>query len=74
MPLPPLTATLDGMVYALSRKDGWVVWQWQPPGGTNAWPAMVGDTIIWPFGLGDSPSVVALSLKGASSDTPTLEG
>jgi outer membrane protein assembly factor BamB len=37
------TATLDGTVYALSRDDGSVVWQWQAPGGTNAWPAVVGD-------------------------------
>ncbi len=58
------TATLDGMVYFLARQDGHVVWQWQAPGGTNAWPAVVGDTIVWPFGLGDSPSVIALSLKG----------
>jgi len=61
------TATLDGTVFALSRTDGSVVWQWQAPGGTNAWPAVVGDTIIWPFGLGDSPSVIALSLKGSNT-------
>lgn len=61
------TATLDGIVYALSRQDGNVVWQWQAPGGTNAWPAVAGDTIIWPFGLGDSPSMIALSLSGSGS-------
>ncbi len=61
------TATLDGMVYALARQDGHVVWQWQAPGGTNAWPAVVGDTIVWPFGLGDSPSMIALSLSGTGS-------
>lgn len=66
------TATLDGMVYALSRQDGTEVWKWQAPGGTNAWPAVVGDTIIWPFGLGDSPSVIALSLSG-NQPTPTPE-
>jgi len=66
------TATLDGMVYALSRKDGSVVWQWQAPGGTNAWPAVVGDTIIWPFGLGDQPLMIALSLKG-NAMLPTPE-
>jgi outer membrane protein assembly factor BamB len=66
------TATLDGMVYALSRADGSVVWQWQAPGGTNAWPAVSGDTIVWPFGLGDNPSVIALSLKGGGS-IPTPE-
>jgi outer membrane protein assembly factor BamB len=67
-----LTASLDGQVYALARKDGRVVWQWQAPGGTNAWPAVVGDMVIWPFGLGDSPQVIALSLKGNSS-VPTPE-
>ena len=66
------TATLDGMVYALSRNDGKVVWQWQAPGGTNAWPAVAGDTIVWPFGLGDSPSVIALKLGGTGS-IPTPE-
>jgi outer membrane protein assembly factor BamB len=66
------TSTLDGMVYALSRADGKVVWQWQAPGGTNAWPAVSGDTIVWPFGLGDSPSVIALKLGGTGS-LPTPE-
>jgi outer membrane protein assembly factor BamB len=66
------TATLDGMIYALSRADGTVVWQWQAPGGTNAWPAVSGDTIVWPFGLGDSPMVITLSLKGGGS-IPTPE-
>jgi glucose dehydrogenase len=67
------TATLDGMVYALSRQDGNVVWQWQGPGGTNCWPAVVGDALIWAFGLGDSPAMVALSLTGTSTSTPTPE-
>jgi outer membrane protein assembly factor BamB len=61
------TCTFPGMVYALSRTDGHVVWQWQAPGGTNAWPAVAGDTIVFPFGLGDSPSVIALSLSGFST-------
>jgi outer membrane protein assembly factor BamB len=58
------TSTLDGQVFALSRQNGDVVWQWQAPGGTNSWPAVVGDTIIWAFGLGDDPSVIALRLNG----------
>ena len=66
------TATLDGMIYALSRADGTVVWQWQAPGGTNAWPAVSGSSIVWPFGLGDNPSVIALSLTGGGS-IPTPE-
>jgi outer membrane protein assembly factor BamB len=66
------TATLDGTVYALSRKDGSVVWQWEAPGGTNSWPAVAGDTLIWAFGLGDDPSIVALRLN-ANGSTPTPE-
>jgi outer membrane protein assembly factor BamB len=66
------TATLDGEVYALSRDDGSVVWQWQAPGGTNSWPAVAGDTIVWAFGLGDSPQVIALSLNGQGA-LPTPE-
>src|SRR5215207_6783716 len=60
------------LLEALARKDGSVVWQWQAPGGTNAWPAVVGDTIIWPIGLGDSPQVVALRLN-ANQPTATPE-
>ena len=66
------TATWDGMVYALSRQDGSVVWQWQAPGGTNSWPAVAGDTIVWAFGLGDDPSVIALRIGGTGS-LPTPE-
>jgi outer membrane protein assembly factor BamB len=64
------TATLDGIIYALSREDGSIVWQYQAPGGTNATPAVVGDTIVWPIGIGDSPVVLALRL-GANAPTPT---
>ena len=66
------TATLDGIVYALSRRDGSVVWQWQAPGGTNSWPAVVGDSVIWAFGLGDDPEVIALRLNG-NGELPTPE-
>jgi len=68
------TSTLDGQVFALSRSDGSVVWQWQAPGGTNSWPAVVGDTIIWAFGLGDDPSVIALKLNGTgATSTPAQQ-
>jgi outer membrane protein assembly factor BamB len=66
------TATLDGMLYALSRQNGEVVWQWQAPGGINASPAVAGDTILWPVGLGDSPAVIALRLS-SNKPTPTPE-
>ncbi len=66
------TASLDGIIYALARDDGHIVWQYQAPGGTNAWPAVAGDTIVWPIGLGDKPLVLALRL-GANIIPPTPE-
>jgi outer membrane protein assembly factor BamB len=66
------TATLDGTIYALSRDDGSIVWQYQASGGTNAWPAVAGDTIVWPIGIGDSPHLLALKL-GAHETVPTPE-
>jgi outer membrane protein assembly factor BamB len=60
-----LTATYDGMIYALRRSDGQIVWRFQAPGGINAWPAVSGDTIVWPVGLGRKPVILALRLGGA---------
>jgi outer membrane protein assembly factor BamB len=54
------TSTYDGMVYALRRRDGREVWRWQAPGGINAWPAVSGDTIVLPVGLGLRPQLIAL--------------
>lgn len=77
------TATYDGVIYALSRADGSIVWSYQAPGGIIAWPAVAGDTIVWPIGLGREPQVLALRLdgKGGGSQplarnvsTPTPEG
>jgi outer membrane protein assembly factor BamB len=56
------TAMFDGMIYALSREDGSIVWSYQAPGGVNAWPAVAEDTIIWPIGVGREPVVLALRL------------
>lgn len=66
------TATLDGTIYALSRADGLILWEFQAPGGTNAWPAVAGDTIVWPIGIGGSPMFLALRLN-SSEPTPTLQ-
>jgi outer membrane protein assembly factor BamB len=61
------TATYDGMIYAVSRADGRIVWRFQAPGGINAWPAVAGDVLVWPVGLGRKPVLLALKL-GASGD------
>lgn len=53
------TSTLDGVIYALDRATGREVWRYQAPGGINAWPAVAGDTIVFPVGFGDVPQLIA---------------
>ena len=45
------TSTSDGMIYALNRETGEEVWAYQAPAGINAWPAVAGDTIVFPAGV-----------------------
>jgi hypothetical protein len=58
-----LTATFDGTIYAFKRATGEQVWSYQAPVGINAWPAVAGDTIIWPAGAGSEPSLIAFRLN-----------
>ncbi len=67
-----LTALYDGTIVALSREDGSVVWEYNAPGGINAWPAVTGDTIIFPIGIGSNPVLLALRLGGEGA-VPTPE-
>lgn len=64
------TATYDGVIYALGREDGAIVWRYQAPGGIIAWPAVADDTIVWPVGLGRDPVVLALRLGATGSASP----
>jgi len=66
------TATFDGTVYAFDRTSGEEVWTWNAPAGINAWPAVAGDTILIPAGIGEEPALVALRL-GANATPPTPE-
>jgi outer membrane protein assembly factor BamB len=74
------TATYDGIIYALSRADGSVVWRFQAPGGINAWPAVSGDVIVWPVGLGRNPVLMTLKLDAGGKPVkpearpPLVEG
>ena len=54
------TSTFDGMIYALDRETGREVWAYQAPAGINGWPAVAGDTIIFPAGtlIGSGPPVL----------------
>ena len=46
------TATFDGTIYAFNRTDGAQVWTYKAPSAINGWPAVAGDTIVWPAGGG----------------------
>jgi len=59
-----LTATFDGKIHAFDKLTGEKVWEHQAPAGINGWPAVSGDTIVWPAGLGENPSLIALRLSG----------
>lgn len=56
------TGLQDGRVLALSTRDGSTRWTYQGQGVINAWPAVAGDTIIWPFGGARPAQLVAFRL------------
>lgn len=58
------TATFQGTLYALDRASGEIVWEHEAPGDLNGWPAVADDLIVWPIGLADPPSLLALRLDG----------
>lgn len=69
------TATYDGKIYAFDIKTGKPAWTYQAPGGINAWPAVKGDMIIFPIGLGKTPKLLAFKIGGKmsiSAAAPTL--
>lgn len=56
------TATYDGTIYGLKKGTGEQVFSTKAPAGINGWPAVAGDTIIWPVGVGGVPSLIALKI------------
>jgi outer membrane protein assembly factor BamB len=65
-----LTATYDGTIHALDRRDGRELRRIHAPAGINAWPAVSGDTIVWPAGLGRTPVLLALRLGAHGPEPP----
>lgn len=57
------TSTYDGMIYALESTTGKELWKYQAAGGINAWPAVAGDTILFPVGLSNPPQLVAFRVQ-----------
>ena len=43
---------IDGRAFALDRATGREVWSLRLEGGINGWPAVAGDTIVVPVGIG----------------------
>ncbi|HIH03375.1 MAG TPA: PQQ-binding-like beta-propeller repeat protein, partial [Methanoregulaceae archaeon] len=72
------TATFDGTIYAFNRTDGAQLWTYKAPSAINGWPAVSGNTIVWPagggggsFGNNATPLLLAFSLGGGNQTTPT---
>ena len=58
------TSLLDGTLLALDREDGDLVWEHDAGGLVNAWPAAVGNRILFPVGGGDPPHLLSLAVGG----------
>jgi outer membrane protein assembly factor BamB len=58
------TGLQDGTLLALSTEDGRIVWTYRAEGVVNAWPAVVGDQLLWPLGGAKPPALLALGLPG----------
>jgi outer membrane protein assembly factor BamB len=56
------TGLQNGKILALSTKDGSTAWTYQGSGVVNAWPAVSGNTIVWPFGGANPAQLVAFEL------------
>lgn len=61
------TTTFNGKIYAFDKKTGAKVWEYQAPGGINGWPAVRGDTIVFPVGLGKTPMLLAFKIGGSAT-------
>lgn len=62
------TATFDGTIYAFRDTTGEQLFSYKAPAGINGWPAVAGDTIVWPTGVGANASVIALGFACIRGD------
>lgn len=63
------TSTYNGKIYAFDRANGTVAWSYQASGNINGWPAVSGDTILFPVGVGKPPQLLAFRI--GAGGTPT---
>jgi outer membrane protein assembly factor BamB len=64
------TSSFTGRITAHDRDDGSEVWAFQAPGGINGWPAVAGDTIVFPVGTAQVPVLMALRLGAEGAEIP----
>lgn len=65
------TSTFDGKIYAFAANTGKKLWEFQAPGGINGWPAVSGNRIVFPVGVGQNPVLLSISLGGKLGTTGT---
>ena len=58
--------TFNGKIYAFNRTTGEQVFEYAAPGGINGWPAVSGDTIVFPVGVGNTPILLAFKIGGTT--------
>jgi alcohol dehydrogenase (cytochrome c) len=68
-----LTSTLGGLLLAYDRFTGEEVWRHQADGIVNGWPAVVGDTILWPISGTEPSTLIAFRLPSVTQTTSSLE-
>lgn len=59
-----LTSTYGGLLLAHDRETGEEVWRHDVGVAVNGWPAVAGDTIVWPVSGGEVSHLLALRLPG----------
>jgi hypothetical protein len=62
------TSTFTGQVLAFKRSSGQHVWSWQAPMYINGPLTVVGDTLLVPAGLGQTPKLMALRVGTTGAD------
>jgi outer membrane protein assembly factor BamB len=72
------TTTFNGILWALNKNTGAVVWHKQLPAGTNAPVAIDGDTLItgagFPEGKGQKPTFIAYRIGATGSSSSSSKG
>ena len=61
------TATFNGSIYGFKTTTGEQLFNYSAPAGINGWPAVAGNMIVWPAGVGGNASII-----GGAGAIPTV--